>query len=293
MPAPISELAARRWDAIVVGGGHNGLTAAAYLARSGRSVLVLERNQRLGGACTLERPFEDAPDYIVSPCAYVVGLLDEVVIRELELERHGYRVTPADPNLWCPLPDGSSLAAFLDPARTAAHMRGQGFSERDIRGLEAYEATYKRLRLALRTGDRGGHLAGSVAQPGRDRAHPRRRRRADLDRVRGLDRRRARPLHRRRAPQARALRAGGDRHLRRAPRPGHRLDQAHAPPGGPARAGLGLGLCRGRHGTGLVRDRPGRARGRSDDRDRHAGRRDRPRRGGSDRRRRVPQRARW
>jgi len=155
MPAPISELASRRWDAIVVGGGHNGLTAAAYVARSGRSVLVLERNQRLGGACTLERPFEDAPSYIVSPCAYVVGLLDEVVIRELELERHGYRVTPADPNLWCPLPDGSSLAKFLDPAHTAAHMREQGFSDRDIRGLEAYEATFERLRLALRKGVAG------------------------------------------------------------------------------------------------------------------------------------------
>jgi ribulose 1,5-bisphosphate synthetase/thiazole synthase len=53
LPAPLAELAARRWDAVVVGGGHNGLTAAAYLARAGRSVLVLERRERLGGACTL------------------------------------------------------------------------------------------------------------------------------------------------------------------------------------------------------------------------------------------------
>src|SRR5688500_19049845 len=118
LPAPIGELAKRRWDAIVVGGGHNGLTAAAYLARAGRSVLVLERRERIGGACTLERPFAEAPEYIVSPCAYVVGLLDEGVVSELELERHGYRVTPADPNSWSPLPDGSAMAEFLDHSQT-------------------------------------------------------------------------------------------------------------------------------------------------------------------------------
>ena len=77
LPAPTRELAATRWDAVIVGGGHNGLTCAAYLARAGQSVLVLERRERLGGACTLERPW---PGYTMSPCAYVVGLLDELVI---------------------------------------------------------------------------------------------------------------------------------------------------------------------------------------------------------------------
>ena len=154
LPAPIAELAGRDWDAVVVGGGHNGLTAAAYLARAGRSVLVLERREQLGGACTLERPFADQR-FVISPCAYVVGLLDPLVIHELELERHGYRVVPADPNLWCPLPDGSSFAEFLDDEVTAAHMRENGFSESDIRGLFDYEDVFDRIRRLLRHGAGG------------------------------------------------------------------------------------------------------------------------------------------
>jgi phytoene dehydrogenase-like protein len=154
LPAPVAELARTEWDAIVVGGGHNGLTAAAYLARAGRRVLTLERRDQLGGACTLERPFSDER-FVISPCAYVVGLLDPVVIAELELERHGYRAIPADPNLWCPLPGGASYAGFIDGARTAAHLRGQGFAERDIEGLAAYEAVFNRLRRLLRSGPAG------------------------------------------------------------------------------------------------------------------------------------------
>jgi phytoene dehydrogenase-like protein len=163
LPAPLGELAARDWDVIVVGGGHNGLTAAAYLARAGRSVLVLERNERLGGACTLEQPFPDRR-YLVSPCAYVVGLLDGLVVRELELGRHGYTVLMADPNLWCPLPDGTSVAIFLDRARTVAHLRENGFSERDIRGLIAYNELFERLRLLLRAGVRDTWVGASPAR---------------------------------------------------------------------------------------------------------------------------------
>src|SRR4051794_36617203 len=110
LPAPISELAARRWDAVVVGGGHNGLTAAAYLARAGRSVLVLERREQLGGAATLERPFDDSPEFLISPCAYVVGLLHPLVVSELELDRRGFALTLMDPSPWWPFADGTPPA---------------------------------------------------------------------------------------------------------------------------------------------------------------------------------------
>jgi phytoene dehydrogenase-like protein len=165
LPAPVPELAARRWDAVVVGGGHNGLTAAAYLARAGRSVLVLERRERLGGACTLEQPFAD-PGYLVSPCAYVVGLLDQTVVDELGLERYGYKVFVADPNLWVPFADRTSVAQFVDHDRTVAHLRANRFAERDIQGMLAYEDLFDRLRLALRTGPEGDTWQGDA--PTRD-----------------------------------------------------------------------------------------------------------------------------
>jgi phytoene dehydrogenase-like protein len=166
LPRPVAELAARDWDAVIVGGGHNGLTAAAYLARAGQRVLVLERREQLGGACTLEQPFEDQR-YLVSPCAYVVGLLDDLVVSELGLADYGYRVFPADPNLWCPFADGSSFAEFLDDEATAAHMRANGFSEDDVKGLHAYEELFDRIRLRLRHGEAGDTWLGS--SPSRER----------------------------------------------------------------------------------------------------------------------------
>src|SRR5690242_7623316 len=96
LPEPVADLARRDWDAIVVGAGHNGLAAAAYLAREGWRVLVLERRERVGGACTLERPFADER-YAASPCAYLVGLLDPLVVDELGLRPRGLRTRLADP----------------------------------------------------------------------------------------------------------------------------------------------------------------------------------------------------
>jgi phytoene dehydrogenase-like protein len=153
LPRPVAELAGERWDAIVVGAGHNGLTAAAYLARGGQRVLVLERRERVGGACTLERPFAD-PGYAVSPCAYVVGLLDPLVIAELDLARRGVEIRIADPELFIPFEDGTAFVQWIDPERTAAGMREAGFTERDIRGLAAYNSRFERIRRLLRKGER-------------------------------------------------------------------------------------------------------------------------------------------
>ncbi|MGH9124455.1 MAG: phytoene desaturase family protein [Acidimicrobiales bacterium] len=150
LPMPLAELAARPWDVIVVGGGHNGLAAAAYLARAGRRTLVLERRERLGGACTLERPFSN-PDYLISPCAYLVGLLHPIVIEELGLARRGYRVFPCDPSQWTPFLDGSSFTEWKDLARTAESLRR--VSPEDVAGYQAYQDVYRRIRTRLRSLD--------------------------------------------------------------------------------------------------------------------------------------------
>lgn len=152
LPAPIAELAAREWDAIVVGGGHNGLTAAAYLAKAGKRVLVLEARERLGGACTLERPFDG--EYVISPCAYVVGLLDELVINELGLRARGYECYIADPNLWVPFADGTAFAQWLDEEKTQASLEELGVSKKDIAGYWEYEEVFDATRKKLRTGPR-------------------------------------------------------------------------------------------------------------------------------------------
>ena len=150
LPEPVASLAARHWDAVIIGGGHNGLSCAAYLARAGQRVLVLEARERLGGACTLERPFLDE-EYVVSPCAYVVGLLDQLVIDELALAQRGVEVYIADPNLWAPFPDGGSFAHWLDDAKTQASLDAMGLSRHDVDGYWAYEHVFDEMRQRLRT----------------------------------------------------------------------------------------------------------------------------------------------
>ena len=153
LPESVSSLASREWDAVIVGGGHNGLTAAAYLARGGRSVLVLERRERLGGAATLERPFADQR-FVCSPCAYVVGLLDPKVIAELGLHDRGLHYWLADPDMWVPFEDGTSFGEFQDDARTQASLEALGVSRVDIDGYWAYNRLFREIRLRLRHGAR-------------------------------------------------------------------------------------------------------------------------------------------
>jgi phytoene dehydrogenase-like protein len=145
LPAPVAELARRAWDMIIVGGGHNGLTCAFYLARAGKRVLVLEARERIGGACTLE---ETWPGCRVSPCAYVVGLLHPKVIEELRLPARGYQWTPAMGGYFVPFDDGSSIQLWDDDARADAELRA--FSPRDVNGRHAMHGLMTRICDALR-----------------------------------------------------------------------------------------------------------------------------------------------
>ncbi|HEX4134327.1 MAG TPA: NAD(P)/FAD-dependent oxidoreductase [Bryobacteraceae bacterium] len=133
-----------RYDVIVIGGGHNGLVTAAYLARAGKSVLVLERRELLGGCAVTEELW---PGYRVSTGAYLVSLLQERIVRELELERFGYRVLPKDPAFFSVYPDGRHLFFWQDEKKTLAEIAK--FSARDAEAFPKYEAYLERLAVVV------------------------------------------------------------------------------------------------------------------------------------------------
>ena len=122
-----------RFDAVIVGGGHNGLTCACYLAKSGLSVGVFERRGILGGAAVTE---EFHPGFRNSTASYTVSLLNPKVIRDLRLEQHGLKVLERPMQNFLPMPDGRALTAGPDSARTLESVRS--FSTRDAERLPAY-----------------------------------------------------------------------------------------------------------------------------------------------------------
>ncbi len=123
------------YDAIVIGGGHNGLVAAAYLARSGRNTVVVEARGMVGGAAVTEQPF--GPDYKITSLSYVVSLLPPSLVSELGLRRHGYSVYPQGP-YFAPYGDGRYLSLPKDPLRRREQI-GK-FSAADVDGMVRWDA---------------------------------------------------------------------------------------------------------------------------------------------------------
>jgi phytoene dehydrogenase-like protein len=129
-----------RYDAIIIGAGHNGLVTAAYLARAGKKTLVLERRPVVGGACVTEEAF---PGFKVSTAAYVNSLFRPEIIRELDLKSHGFELLERNPSSFSPFHDGRYL--FLSGDRAANTREIGKFSARDAENYPKYEAMLERV----------------------------------------------------------------------------------------------------------------------------------------------------
>jgi phytoene dehydrogenase-like protein len=126
------------YDAIVVGGGHNGLVAAAYLARSGAKTVVLEGRHKTGGAATTESPWPDAPEFKVTRLSYVMSLLPPTIIKDLELDRHGYKIYPMGP-YYQAFPEGGSIKLYADDAKRN-HESVSKWSKKDADAMPKWDA---------------------------------------------------------------------------------------------------------------------------------------------------------
>jgi phytoene dehydrogenase-like protein len=138
-------MGAREHDVVVVGAGHNGLACAAYLAGAGLDVLVLERRDVLGGAAATE---ETWPGYKVSSASYVVSLMPDRIVRELELKRFGYEVSIITPDYFVPFPDGTSLTLWGDVARDSASIAR--LSEHDAAAYAGFDRYFERIAGLLK-----------------------------------------------------------------------------------------------------------------------------------------------
>ena len=134
------------YDAIVIGGGHNGLVAGAYLAKAGARTVVLEARGKTGGAATTDEPWPDAPGFRVTTLSYVMSLMPDRILRDLRLAEHGYRVRPVGPYV-IPFADGRCLVRHDDAATTREEFAA--FSKRDADALESWDAWIGGLAAVL------------------------------------------------------------------------------------------------------------------------------------------------
>jgi phytoene dehydrogenase-like protein len=133
-----------RYDAIVIGGGHNGLVAAAYLARAGRKTLVLERRPVLGGAAVTEQIF---PGFKFSVFSYVVSLLRPEIIRDLDLPRHGLQILPLESTV-TPMENGDYLGSWADPDESRRELRRH--SPRDAEAIVQFGHLMHHMAMAVK-----------------------------------------------------------------------------------------------------------------------------------------------
>ena len=129
-----------RYDAVVVGGGHNGLTAACYLAQAGLSVVVLERRDIVGGACVTEELF---PGFRLNVASYTIGMLQPEIVRELSLREAGFASYVRDPQFTGVFPDGQYLVVYPDLERTVADVAR--LSRHDAEAWPRFEADSARV----------------------------------------------------------------------------------------------------------------------------------------------------